>query len=390
MGAWFAQRGHDVEVIAGLPHYPSWTLDPSYKSRDRRQEVLEGSHVRRAGHFIPRPHNVRAWSRILMETSFSLSAARYWIRLMLSSKKPDVIIAVMPPLQIGMWPAVYSRIRKVPWVLHVQDLQVDAALRLNMLNVGRLAGLLYKLEQRLLRSATRVSTITEAMRDRIYSKGIKREQIWLFPNWAELSFVKPMARENAFRERLGYKSADRLIVCAGNMGEKQGLEVVLEAAERLHGDPRVQFLMVGDGAARSRLERMAAVSHLENLRFLPVQPWSMVPQMMAAADIHLVIQKKNAADLVMPSKLTNILSAGRSCIVTANPGTMLADVVSNHQLGLVVPPEDPEALADAVLRLLANDEPRTAYGVNARIYAEGHLDQEKILTHFEKQLLSLT
>ena len=137
--------------------------------------------MRRASHSIPSSRSVNARSRILMETSFTLSAARYWLPKLFSSHRPDVVIAVMPPLQIGVWPLLYAWVRRVPWVLHVQDLQVDAALRLNLLKVGRLGRLLYWVESFLLRRATRVSTITKSMRARVVSKGVRDSRVWLSP-----------------------------------------------------------------------------------------------------------------------------------------------------------------------------------------------------------------
>ena len=181
MAAWLAARGHEVEAIAGLPHYPRWKLDGRYTAGRLRNEWLEGVRVRRASHSIPSSRSVNARSRILMETSFTLSAARYWLPKLFSSRRPDVVIAVMPPLQIGVWPLLYAWVRRVPWVLHVQDLQVDAALRLNLLKVGRLGRLLYWVESFLLRRATRVSTITKSMRARVVSKGVRDSRVWLSP-----------------------------------------------------------------------------------------------------------------------------------------------------------------------------------------------------------------
>ena len=128
---------------------------------------------------------------------------------------------------------------------------------------------------------------------------------------------------------------------------------------------------------------------LSFLRFLPVQPLEKLPEMLASGDIHLVAQRREAADLVMPSKLTNILAAGRPCVATTEPGTALADVVQGHETGLVVPPENPVALAEAITVLAADAALRTRFGSNARAYAEKHLDRDVILSRFEQQLNDL-
>lgn len=385
---WLVAQGHSVRVICGMPHYPQWRLDPAYADGMARVESLTGVTVHRAPHFVP-SQSLTARARIRLETSFTFSAARYWLPLLFRRHKPDMAIAVTPPMQIGVWPLLYRWIRRVPWVLHVQDLQVDAALRLSMLKPGLLGRLLYRIEGFLLRHATRVSTITEAMRARIIAKGVPADRVWLCPNWADVSAVRPGPRNNGFRQSLDVSDDTLLVLYAGNMGEKQGLEVVLEAAKCCHEDARLLFLMVGDGGARTRLQKQAEAMGLSNMRFLPVQPLERLNNMLAAGDIHLVVQKRDAADLVMPSKLTNILAAGRVCVATADPDTALYDVVHDHETGKAVPPGDVVALTEAI-RVLADDPAmREACGLRARQYAEQHLDKDRILAAFEKQLQTL-
>lgn len=390
MAEWLAAQGHAVEVICGLPHYPQWQVAEGYDRFRFRSETLAGVRVHRVRHFVPAANQLRARTRIFLETTFTLNAARFWLPRFFSRQKPDVVIAVMPPMQIGVWPLLYAWSRGVPWVLHVQDLQLDAALRLGMLPGGIIGQVLYRVEAFLLRGATRASTITEAMRQRMIEKGAAPECAWLFPNWADIEVVRPGPRENAFRKEFGIAPETVLVLYAGNMGEKQGLEVVLEAAQRCaDDDKRLQFLMVGTGGARLRLEEKAAVMGLRNVRFLPVQPVERLSEMLAAGDIHLVVQRRDAADLVMPSKLTNILAAGRPCVATVDAGTALHDAVAGAETGLVTPPGDSFALAQAILSLAQNLERREAYGRNARAYAELILDKEHILKAFEGQLSSL-
>ena len=388
MAAWLAARGHAVDVICGLPHYPQWKLDPAYADGRARVETLDGVRVLRAPHFVPSAQALGAGARIRLETSFTLSSARYWVPRFFRRDRPDLVIAVMPPMQVAVWPLLYAWLRRVPWVLHVQDLQVDAALRLGMLN-GAFGRLLYAIESFLLRRATRVSTITEAMRARVVAKGVSEERTWLVPNWADIAAIRPGPRDNAFRRALGVSEDAVVALYAGNMGEKQGLETVLQAAALCRDDPRLVFVMVGAGAARARLERRAAELELPNLRFLPLQPAERLNEMLAAGDIHLVIQRRDAADLVMPSKLTNILAAGRCCVATAEPGTALHEVVHGHKLGEVVPPDDGTALAAAVWRLAAEPARRTTCGNRARAYAQAYLDKERILAAFEERLREL-
>src|SRR5690625_3392789 len=183
MAAWLAAHGHEVRVICGLPHYPRWKLDGAYADGRSRVERTDGVRVERAGHFVPSPDRLTAKARICLETSFTMSASRYWLPRVFRPSRPDVVIAVAPPMQAGLWPLLYQWLRRVPWVLHVQDLQVDAAMRLGMLKEHGLGRVLYGVERFLLRRATRVSTITEAMRTRIVEKGVSDERTLLCPNW---------------------------------------------------------------------------------------------------------------------------------------------------------------------------------------------------------------
>ena len=386
MAECLAARGHTVEVICGLPHYPQWQVAAGYDGFRFRSETLAGVRVHRAQHYVPAAEQLRARTRIVLETSFTWGAARSWLPRFFSRQKPDVVIAVLPPMQIGIWPLLYAWVRGVPWVLHVQDLQLDAALRLGMLPGGILGQMLYRIEAFLLRHATRVSTITEAMRQRVIEKGVPPERAWLFPNWADIEAVRPGPRENDFRKEFGIDPETVLVLYAGGMGEKQGLELVLEAARLCADEPHLQFLMAGAGGARLRLERQATKMGLQNLRFVPVQPVERLAEMLAAGDIHLVVQRLDAADLVMPSKLTNILAAGRPCVATADPGTALHDAVAGANTGETTPPGDSAAFAAAILRLARDPGQREACGQNARAYAECVLDKNHILARFEEDL----
>jgi len=388
LAEWLVAKGHDVDVIAGLPHYPKWEIEPGYRSICYRREIYNGVNILRAWHYVPPSDRLSTKTRILLESTFSISSSRYWLPRWFFNKKYDVVVAVSPPMQLGIFPLVYRWLRRVPWVLHIQDLQVDAAIRLGMLR-GRFSRSLYGIEYFLLNKATRVSTITEAMRRRIIEKGIPEKRTWLLPNWSDISFVRPLPHDNNFRRDVGIKDDQVLVMYAGNMGEKQGLELVIQAADSLRGNQRVEFFLVGSGAARTRLEQLASDLNLPNLQFLPVQPIERLPEMLAAADIHLVVQRREAADLVMPSKLTNILAAGRPSIATADEGTALHQVLTEHKAGIVTPPGNVSSLTDAIARMSIDPELRSELGRNARSYAERYLDKERILLEFEQRLLQL-
>jgi colanic acid biosynthesis glycosyl transferase WcaI len=198
-----------------------------------------------------------------------------------------------------------------------------------------------------------------------------------------------MPRDNEVRREFGIGSDELLVLYAGNMGEKQGLDLVLDAADRLRERAEIQFVMVGAGAGRERLERAAGQRRLNNVRFFPVQSLERLPLMLAAGDIHLIVQRREAADLLMPSKLTNILAAGRPTVATADPGTELYEILNEHNCGITKSPGSVTELVAGITELADNAERREQLGQNARRYAEHYLDRDVILSRFEESLRDL-
>jgi colanic acid biosynthesis glycosyl transferase WcaI len=384
LGAWLRSRGHAVTVLTGPPYYPEWRVPAAYRWPAWRREWLDGVEVLRAPLYAPA--RVTGKGRVLHELSFGAGCLAWWPTL--GARSWDAILAVCPLLQSGLIPALLARRQQIPFIFHVQDLQLDAARELAILQQPLLLAMLERLECFLFTRAQAVTTISQAMAARIRNKGVPPEKVRLLPNWADLEDIKPGRRENFLRRELGLQ-AEIMVLYAGNLGEKQGLEVILEAAALTRRHPEIRYLVAGEGAARERLMAKARRLALDTVHFLPLQARARFPFLLAAADIHLVVQKRQASDLVMPSKLGNILAAGRPFIATARPDTELGRVTLESRAGVLVPPEDAGSLARAVLKLAQKPDLRKKMGIKARKFAEAGLGRDKILAEWERLFYEL-
>lgn len=388
MAAWLASQGHSVQVITALPHYPDWKVPEAYAGKGFSTETLQGVKVHRLPVYLPGGTTRGMRQRLLLDTSFTFLSAYSWLPVFFA-KKFDIVIAVCPTVQAGIFPLLYKLVRGVPWVFHIQDLQVDAAARLNIVRNKAILSMALFLETVFLKKASKVSSISGSMLSRIVAKGVLEKNVVFFANWSDVDFVRPMNRNNPLRERFELSEDELVVLYSGAMGEKQGLEIITEVADLLKDKAGLIFLLVGQGEKRPSLERAARERQLTNVRFADFVSWEDMPSLLAIGDIHLVVQKEEAADLVMPSKLTNILSAGRPVVATASGGTELFDVVNSYETGVTCEPENASALKTALEKLINDPELRLHYGENARTYAKKYLAKDTILKRFESELVQL-
>lgn len=382
MCAWLANQGHDVSVITALPYYPEWTVHEKYSKKTWFIERLDGVNIYRCPLYVPQ--KVTSARRIIHEFSFLLSTVPMWLTIFLQPKY-DVVICVSPPFHLGIFSLLYAKLRKSKLITHIQDLQIDAAKNLGLIKNNFLLQSMFKLEKKLLKSSSLVSTISLGMKRKIADKGIELSKIVLFPNWADETQIRPLSRDESLRKKFGIDDTSKVILYSGNLGEKQGLDIIVDVAKFYASDRNVIFIISGSGGGKENLVRLVNEAKLSNVRFFPLQPYERLSALLATADIHLVLQKKSASDLVMPSKLTTILSAGGCSIVTATAGTSLYDVVHEHKLGILVEPESVEALRNGIDYALKSD--LGIYRINARKYTESFLSKDYVLRKFEESLV---
>jgi colanic acid biosynthesis glycosyl transferase WcaI len=377
-----AESGHEVTVITAPPYYPEWKIQNSYKGKGWHVEYLNGVRIFRVPLYVPA--KVNSLKRIMHEFSFLLSTLPIWVQFIFS-RKFDIVFSIAPPFHLSFLPLLYGKLRNVPVESHIQDLQVDAAKELGMIKNHRFLNLMFTLERFTLKHSSCVSTISNGMMRNILKKGIVNEKTTIVPNWVDTDFIKPLPPEASLRQKFNIPLSDKVVLYSGNLGEKQGLEIIMDVAEKFRSQSNLHFLIVGSGGTKQQLQQKAEERQLSNVHFYPLQPYEQLGALLATADVHLVLQRKAAADLVMPSKLSGILSAGGCAIVTASPGTYLYEIVDRNNMGIIVEPESPSALCQALINAL-NDSGIEKYKQNARTFAEQNLSKGQILRFLEHHL----
>ena len=387
LAEWLAARGHEVEMVTTFPYYPEWRKRPGDRGRLYRTERSAGVTVRRCWHFVP--GRVTALRRILHEASFLATS----LLRVLTLRRADVLVVVSPPLPLAVPAWVVSTLWRRPYVFHVQDLQPDAAVGLGMLKPGRFTRLLYALERFAYGRAQFVSGISDGMLAAFRAKGVTEDRRVFFPNWVADSLpgaapaAERAASRAAFTARHGIAADSFLLVYSGNIGMKQGLGVLVEAANRPAGPgPAREWVIAGDGAGKDELVRRAIAAGAAGVRFLPLQPDVAFAEMTIAADVCVITQQKGTGQFFFPSKLLTALGRAKPVLAVADAGSELARAVTEGGFGVVAPPDDPEAVARAAGQMAEAGEVRRAeWGRNGLAWV-ARFRRSAVLAEFEERL----
>lgn len=377
MAAWLASQGHEVRVVAAPPYYPSWELGEGYAWPPYRRDQWHGVDVWRAPLWVPR--NPNGVSRILHLLTFAISSLP--VMLWQVVWRPDVVMTVAPALMCAPTGWIVAKLSGGKAWLHIQDFEVDVAFQMGLLKGKFLKNFVLGSERWLLSWFDVVSSISENMLSKLQIKGVVEGRIRFFPNWVDIAHIYPLTQPSHYRQELGIKPNVKVVLFSGTLSNKQGLMVIPDAARKLASRDDILFVVCGNGVMKPQLEE--ACNGLNNVRFIPLQPFENLGQLLGLADIHLLPQSPEASDLVLPSKLSGMLASGMPIIATCGDGTEIASVVS--KCGLVVPPEDGGELALAIGKLVDNDEERLKLGVQARIYSEENLARDSVLGRLLEQ-----
>ncbi|HEX8505613.1 MAG TPA: glycosyltransferase, partial [Hymenobacter sp.] len=267
---------------------------------------------------------------------------------------------------------------------HIQDLQIEAARDLQMITSQQVIDLLFGVEQFIFNRSDLITSVGTGMVAKIQEKTPR--PVALFPNWTDVAQFYPVPDRGRLKPEFGFQPTDRIALYSGAIGEKQGLEAILHAAVAFQHQPEVKFVICGSGPYKEKLQGLARELAVANVVFLPLQPFDKFNDFLNLADVHLVIQKANAGDLVMPSKLTTVLAVGGVALITSNPGSGMHALVQQHGMGLLVAAENQAALNAGLADALGHDH--TAVAKNARRYAEEYLSIESVMRAYERRLLA--
>jgi colanic acid biosynthesis glycosyl transferase WcaI len=377
MAEWLAAKGHEVRVVAAPPYYPNWKIAKGYEWPPYRRESIQGVDVWRAPLWVPaQPSGLK---RILHTLSFAISSVPVMLRQL--AWTPDVVLTVAPAMACAPMGWLTARLCGATAWLHVQDFEVDVAFQMSMLKGRLLKNAALWCERRLLRSFDKVSTISTKMAEKLRSKGVNADSVDLFPNWVDTTGVNPLAQPSQYRAELGIEPEQIVAMFSGTWGSKQDLLAIPAAARLLAHRTDIVFVICGDGVMRPAIE--AACAGLPNVRLLPLQPKEQLSELLGMADIHLLTQSAEAEDLVLPSKLTGMLSSGRPVVATCHAHTELAQVLVH--CGLVARPGCINSLAQAVEALADAPAHRQELGAHARTYAEHSFAKDSILNRWMAQ-----
>jgi colanic acid biosynthesis glycosyl transferase WcaI len=372
-----AARGHRLHVVTSLPWYRHHRIEEGWSGKAVRQQDTEWGRITRVHPFPTDKANIPA--RALAFGGFT---ALTGIVAAASRPRPDVVLAMSPPLTLGLAGWLTARLRRVPFVFNIQDVFPDVAVELGVITNPSIISLASAVERFTYLRSDAVTVLSDDLRDNVAAKlhDNRPERVHVIPNFVDTEHITPTPRENRYREEFGL-TGKTIVMYAGNVGFSQSLDLVLDAANALAHDPDLVFVINGGGAARPGLERKA--SNLPNVHFVDMQPKDRLPEVLAAADIHVVPLRQGLARSSVPSKMYSILAAGRPIVASVDIGTEVAAVVERANAGIAVPPGDPEAFTKALARLVAEPDEAERMGRSGRAFIEQWASPAAVAERYE-------
>ena len=359
-----ADAGHELEVVTSLPWYHSHAIEDGWRGRPVQRETTAWGRITRVHPFPTDKRNIPARAAAFGGFTFLVGFFALFTR-----RRPEAVLAMSPPLTLGLAGWVVARLRRAPFVFNVQDIFPDVAVEVGAINDPRVIRLLRWLERFVYRRADAVTVLSDDLRDNVEEKlgETSSTRVRVIPNFVDTERIVPGPRDNPYRREFGL--GERTVVLyAGNLGFSQPLELLVDAARVLRARDDVVFVINGGGSARPALEADAA--DLDNVVFVDLQPRDRLPEVLAAGDVHIIALRRGLARSSVPSKLYSILAAGRPVLASIDEGTEVERVLGEAEAGRAVPPEDVQAFVDALEELLDDPAGRDRMGIAGRRFVE--------------------
>jgi colanic acid biosynthesis glycosyl transferase WcaI len=376
------ERGHDITVLTGFPHYNLEVTPPEYRRGWRMNEILDGIPVRRIRiPVLPRTSKV---ARGLEHFIFGL-----WLSILfMFSPKADVVLVFSPPLPLPWLVGWVGRLRRIPVVVNIQDLFPREAVELGMLTNPILIRIFEGMERQVHRLAAAITVHSPGNKEHVVEHGGKPEYVHVIYNWVDTERIQPSQRDNNFS--LQYGLGNKFIVSyAGTMGWAQDMATIINSAAQLRNNQDILFLLVGDGVEKEKAQVMCQQLELENVLWLPMQPWSVYPEILSASDISLINLHPELRTPVVPSKLLSIMAAGRPVVASLPAESDARRIINEACCGICVDSGDGEALAVAIQKLQDDHVLASEMGLRGRTYVESNFSRDACIGKLESVLICL-
>ena len=371
-----AQRGHHVDVITAVPHYPSGKVPESYRGKFSFYSIEKNVRVRRMG--LPSVNRAKLSDRLLQFVVFQFrSTYASW------KTHYDILLTHSPSLETWLPFACHTVIRRKPAIYSVHDVYPDIGISLGIFHKGPALKILTAMEKFCLNHACKVRILSKSFITGLERLGIPQEKITLLYDWADMTAISPLPRTNSFAREQGLTDGF-VVLYAGNIGLSQGLEFVLDAARLLSEQPDINFVFIGEGSGKPALMERAKSLDLGNVRFLPFQPRERLSEVLATADVSLVSLKRGSGGGSLPSKTYSIMASERPIIASVDQDSDTWDLIQRAGCGVCIPPGNPELIAEAIISLRRDEKRRLDLGKTGRQYALAHHSSESAAVQFEE------
>jgi colanic acid biosynthesis glycosyl transferase WcaI len=385
LAEYLQEQGHKVTVVTSFPMIPYWQVWEGYRGKLFQRETINGVTVLRTYVFVPEQPR-KAILRILYDMSFSCSALLGG----LLAGKADVVVAISPPLQLGLTGWLLGILKHASVHFHIQDLVPDAAVATGVLSENSQAVKIGRFLERLVyKRVSSIGVICDGFVRNLHSKQVPDFKIKLLPNYIDLTFMQPQDRYNSFRIRHQISKEQFVVMYSGGIALKQGLQTMIEVAAELKDFPAIVFYLVGDGPYLTDLKARALASNLTNFHFLPLQPRDGLSEQLSAADVLVITQKRAVTDIVFPGKLLYYMAVGRPLLAAVSIDSETGRFIRENGVGIVTAPEEAKPMAAAILDLYNDSQRLHKLGEKARQVVEIQFEKHQVLRRFTAHLESL-